>query len=319
LDAVIRKAASYETQNLHLDLVALREAVTLNQEAVTAAIRSADRSAAERELERTFDSGSRSPDACGDDEMGGALLGGRETSERTSEAVMAKLVERRERHERPVDYLVELGDFPEPATAAAILGDLTAGRTLTFEEFKGGERIIEALSDPLPPPDLPHGAAATPAGRVYEARRRDYATRQGLYQSVLARRLADLAPTIEGLGDWAVERWSSMGGTGTPPGLTDGRMSRRALFWLLANSRLASANWHERILPALTEAGVLREIASMMAVGLELARRQDERLESLAAMMALEGLRALESGAGETLRIQRRLALSPGGGGEVAP
>jgi hypothetical protein len=311
LEAAVARAASYETQNLHRDLVALREAVLAGQEAVSASIRAADRSAAERELERSFDAPSQPPSNCGGDAMGGALLGSRATGGRAGEAVMEKLYERRGRHGRPVDYLREMEAFPEPKAAAASLGALSSGRTLSAGELKSAERLIEGLSDPLPPPELPAAAAAAPAGRVYAARKRDYETRQGIYQSVLAKRLAARAPTMEGLSGWAAARWAEMGGAGEAPGLADGRMSREALLWMLSNMRLSSANWHERVLPALTEAGLLREMASMMAAGLELSRERNEHLENISMMMALDGLATLEAGAGEAVRLQYRRALEP--------
>ena len=309
LDAAIRQAASYETQNLHLDLVALREAIILSQESITAAIRSADKSAAERELERTFDTPSRPPTQCGDDQMGGALLGGTRTSAKTGEAIMDKLIERKSRFEWPVDYLREMGEFPEPAQSASTIGALSSGRTLTLEELKGAERTIEALSDPFPPPSLPEASRESSAGKIYETRKWDYETRQILYQSVLARRVSDLAPVIEDLAEWAGEKWAQMGGEGSPPGLVEGKMSKEALFWLLGNMRLSSANWHERILPSLTEAGLLREMASIMAVDLEITRRIEERLGEMSMMMAFDGLRSLEAGAGEAMRLQYRRAL----------
>ena len=281
------------------------------QESISASIKAADLSASQRELERTFDAPSQPSTNCGDDEMGAILLGAMGTGRKTAEAIMGKLFERRDRHPRPVDYLREMGEFPGPAEAAGDLGALSSGRTFTTEEMLGAERLIEALSDPLPPADLPEVAAATPAGRIYEIQKRDYETRQSLYQSVLAKRVEARAPTMEGLSDWAKGKWAQMGGAGDPPGLVGGRMSREALSWLMANLRLSSANWHEGVLPALTEAGLLREMASMMAMDLELSRQRNEHLENLSMMMALEGLRGLEAGAGEAVRAQYRRALGP--------
>jgi hypothetical protein len=103
-----------------------------------------------------------------------------------------------------------------------------------------------------------------------------------------------------------------MGGQGQVPGLTNGRLSQEALFWLLTNMRLASGNWHEEILPKLPEAGLLREIASMMAVDLELSRRQNEQLGNISLILSLNGLNYLENGAGQALRAQYRRALGAG-------
>jgi hypothetical protein len=312
VDASVSRAANHGTQNIHRDLVALREAVLLGQESIGAAIRAADRDQAGRDFEKTWDLPSQPTTGCGNDDMGGELMLSRESVERAGQEIMDKIAERRSRHPRPMDYLVELGSFPGPGLAPGLLGALSRGRTLSLGELREAERLVESLSNPLPPQILPPGDAATPAGKVHEAQRRDYEARQALLQSVLARRLADRAPTVEGLGGWAAAKWRDMGGSGPVPGLADGRMSQEALFWLLANMRLASGTWHERILPQLPEAGLLREMASMMAVGLELSRRRNELLGDVSSLMALEGLAGLEAGPGEALRRQYRRALGSG-------
>jgi hypothetical protein len=313
LEAAVQRAASYTTLNLHRDLVSLREAVILGQESVSAAVRAADRSAAEREIERSFDLGSQPSTSCGNDDLGAVLLGSRDLVDLAGQAVVDRAAERRTRHDRPVDYLRELSAFPEPKDAASRLGVLPAGRTFTVAELAEAERTLEALSDPLPLPALPEGPAGAPAGRAYEVQKRAYETRLGIYQGVLAKRLADRAPTLDGLESWARSKWESMGGEGDPPGLVEGRLSQEALAWLLSNLRLASANWHESVLPAMTEAGLLREMASMMAVELELSRRRDEHLQNISTMMAIAGLERLASGEGEALRLQYRRALGPAG------
>jgi hypothetical protein len=97
-----------------------------------------------------------------------------------------------------------------------------------------------------------------------------------------------------------------MGGNGSVPGLENGLLSENSLFWLLTNQRLSSANWHEEVLPTLPEAGLLREMASMMAVQLELSRRQNEYLENIATTLALQSLDTLEKDTGAALRNQYR-------------
>jgi hypothetical protein len=281
----------------------------MGQESVTSAIRSANSDQAEREFEKTYDMSSQPITSCGDDTMGGSMLSSQKSVELAGEAILEKIMERRERFTRPVDYLVELGTFPGASKAPSRFGTLTEALTLSLGELKEAERILEGLSNPLPPPMLPPGAKTTPAGRIYEIQKRGFEIRQSIYQSILARRLAERAPAVEGLSDWALNKWQQMGGQAEPPGLVEGRLSQQSLVWLLTNLRLSSANWHEQILPALPEAGLLREIASMMAIELELSRRRNEKLDNLNMMLALEGLEKLESGAGEALRLQYKLAV----------
>jgi hypothetical protein len=285
----------------------------MSQDAVTAAIKAADRDEARRDFEKTWDPSAQTPAECGGDAMGGGLMLSRETMEETQEAIMEKVGERSRRHERPVDYLVEMGSFPEPAEVPASIGALSWGRTLTLEELSAAEKMIESMTNPLPPGRLSEGDARTAAGRIYEVQRKDFEARQALYQSVLAKRVAVRAPTLEGLAEWASDKWRQMGGEGPVPGLADGRMSQEALFWLLANLRLSSANWHEQVLPKLPEAGILRDMASMMAVNLELTRRQNEHLGNISMLLAFGGLSSLDAGAGEALRQQYRRAVGSAG------
>jgi hypothetical protein len=309
LDTSIQQAASYSTENLHRDLVALRESVLLAGESISASVKSAEQAQAQRDFEKTWDLTAQPVTGCDNDHMGGVLLGAEQTARQAGQAVMNKADERRRRYSRSVDYLREMETFPDPGLISESLGGLSAGRTYTANEFKEAERFLEALSEPLPPAELPEGAASGPAGMVYQIQKKDYETRQNLYQSVLARRLSDRAPTAEGLADWAADKWALMGGDGPPPGVVDGRMSKEALFWLLTNLRVSSANWHEQVLPALPEAGLLREITAMMAVELELSRKRNEHLENIAMMMALEGLDNLRRSDGEALRLQYRRSL----------
>jgi hypothetical protein len=310
LDASIKEAATYETQNLHRDLVALREAVLMGDESVAKAIEAADAEAAERDLTKTYDLPAQPVTGCGNDAMGGELMLSKAALADAGETIMEKVVERRTRFDRPVDYLTELASFPPPGKAQALLGALSPGRTLSMEELRDAERLLEAVTDPMPLEPLPGRLAASPAGKILNAERARHEARQGLFQGVLAQRLADRAPTIEGLSDWAASKWASMGGTGDVPGLTDGRLSQEALHWLLANMRLASGNWHEEVLPRLPEAGLLREIASMMAVDLELSRKRNEHLGNISSLLALTGLAILENGPGEALRNQHARALA---------
>jgi hypothetical protein len=309
LELVIQKSAAYATQNVHKDLVSLREAVLMGQQSVTSAIRAANDEQAERELEKTYELSSQPVTSCGNDTMGGELLKSKKSIDDTGEAIMEKVLERRGRFERPVDYLVELSTFPVSDSAPKRFGALSSSLTMSLPELKEAERILEGLSNPLPPAKLPESFENTPAGHIYQIQKRAFETKQSLYQSVLAKRLAERAPTIEGLSEWAASKWRQMGAPGQAPSSEDGRFSQEALMWLLTNMRLSSANWHEQVLPALPEAGLLREMASMMAVELELSRQRNEKLDNISMMLALDGLEKLEVGSGEALRLQYRRAV----------
>ncbi|MDR1036268.1 MAG: hypothetical protein LBT40_06780, partial [Deltaproteobacteria bacterium] len=285
VELAVRESAAWGAGELHKDLTAIREAVLFASKSMEAAVKAADKGAAERQIERTYEAGSQPPAVCGNDAMGAGYQISSRTLARAFEDISGRVMSRRGRFLRPLDFQEErlAPGWPGPEKAAGLLGPASGPGTYTLEETADAARLIETLASPYPAPDLSEGQLATPAGRAYEARRRDFETRLALYQSVLARQAADRAPSVEGLEDWVRGKWEDMGGAGEPPGLADGLLSQDALFWYLANMRLGSANWHEQELSTLPEAGLLRELASMKAVEIELARRRNEKLDAIAA------------------------------------
>jgi hypothetical protein len=289
--------------------------VLFTSKTLETAVMAADKSAAERQSERTYEAGSQPPANCGNDAMGAGYQVSARTVARSFADISERVMGRGGRFPRPADFQEErlAESWPEPARAAGLLGSPGGPGTLTMEELSEAERLLETVASPSPPPELAPEQLGTPAGRAYEARRRDHETRQALYQSVLSRRLADRAPSVEGLGDWARGKWEDMGGTGEAPGLVDGRLSQDALFWYLTNMRLGSANWHEQELSSLPEAGLLRELASMKAVEIELLRRQNEKLDALSSLVAAMALDGLDGGPREILKTLYNRASGAGG------
>ncbi|MDR1080367.1 MAG: hypothetical protein LBQ79_05275 [Deltaproteobacteria bacterium] len=315
LEKSVRESAQWGAGELHKDLAGVREAVLFNSRTLEAAVRAADKSAAERQSERTYEAGSQPPANCGNDAMGAGYQVSGETVSRAFRDISERVMARKGRFARPVDFQDErLSEaWPAPERAAALLGPAGTASTLTLDELSEAERLIETFASPSPPPELAEEQLATPAGRAYEARRRDHETRIALYQSVLSRRLSDRAPSVEGLAGWARSKWEDMGGSGDPPGLVEGRLSQDALFWYLTNMRLGSANWHEQELASLPEAGLLREIASMKAVELELMRRQNEKLDVISALIAAGALDGLDGAPRELLKTLFNRASGAGG------
>jgi hypothetical protein len=306
LDGVIREAAAYGTTSLHKDLVALREAVLLSKESISASVMAADKNAAERDVEKTYEAGSQPETSCGLGEAGAGYQIGIKTLEIALDDIMEKLNGRGERYKRPLDYQEELRSdaFPGPDRVSFLLGTTGGEATLSLEETGDLTRLIESLTDPAPLPNLADELKNTPSGKIFETAKKDYLIRKALYQGIVVKKASKRAPVIEGLSLWAEEKWASMGGEGEAPYLRDGKLSEEAFFWYLSNMRLASANWHEEVLPTLPEAGLLRELVSMQAVELELIRRQSESLENLALILSLSALSDLDKGQREAVRLQ---------------
>jgi hypothetical protein len=297
LEAVIRHSAAYEATHLRQDLTALRETVMLLKDSVVSAIEASDKNSAERSAERTYEPGSQPETICGGDYVGASLQAGYRTREKAAGDILQRAMQRPQRHQRPLDFLTEIGSEAWPGAEGAARLGLSGGgaRTYSLEETLEAERLLESLSNPMPPPDLPDNRKGTPAGRSYTAMKKDYELRLSIYQGVLSRNIASRAPALEGLEGWVRSKWSSMGGAGDPPGLQNGLISDETLFWYLTSMRLSSANWHEEALPALPEAGLLRELAAMEAVNLELQRRQNELLRDLVTLVAISGLEGLSN------------------------
>jgi hypothetical protein len=309
VENTIREAAAYSSANFREDMTALRETVMLMKDSVVGAIEAADKSGADRVTERTYEPGSQPETICGNDVLGASRQLGAENTERAGRDILERVLERPRRHQRPLDYALEAASAEWPGAEAVLsLGIGRGARTYTLEETAQAEKVVESLSNPSPPPQLSDGLKNTPAGRSYEAMRKDYELRLSVYQSVLASSAAARAPAIDGLGAWVRSRWALMGGSGDPPGLIDGKLSEETLFWYLANVRLSSANWHEEALAALPEAGLLREIAAMEAVSLELVRRQNELLRDMLTVMTVGGLEGLSGERRKGLLAQYSLA-----------
>ncbi|MGL4208929.1 MAG: hypothetical protein ACRCTY_06030 [Candidatus Adiutrix sp.] len=294
--AATMEAAQAQTAYTTAELIRIREAIKNSQTGIVAAVKASEIGIINNRTESAYEPASQPETNCGNDEMGGGYQASKATTQKALEDIMDKLVERKSRFQRPVDYRNELSDEEMPLAQEAIdlLGLTQPGKTLTTEEVKKNAQVIEAITDAIPAPNLDEESKETPAGKTYEMQKKNFDTKHIIYQSVIAKHIADRTPTIEGLEKWASGKWYDMGGSGDVPGLVEGKMSQDALRWLLANMRLASANYYEQILPALPTDGLLRDIAAMQATSLELQRKQVELLEAMAMMMAMQGIDKLE-------------------------
>jgi len=109
------------------------------------------------------------------------------------------------------------------------------------------------------------------------------------------------APTLpDEVTSWAQNQWSEAGGSGTPPGIVNGKLSEAGLYKLLSQMRLGNPNWFTQV-TAATEAGLLRELVMMQAVQLELTRKNNELLERVAFTSSLDFLTRMEGTDGKAM------------------
>ena len=99
---------------------------------------------------------------------------------------------------------------------------------------------------------------------------------------------------------FGTRQWQEAGGSGTPPGLVNGKMSEAGLFKLLSQMRLGNPNWFNQVTTA-TEAGLLREIVMMQAMQLELTRKNNELLDRMSFITALDYLTRMDGTTGREL------------------
>ena len=90
------------------------------------------------------------------------------------------------------------------------------------------------------------------------------------------------------------------GGSGTPPGIVDGKLSEAGLYKLLSQMRVGNPNWFAQIATA-TDAGLLRELVIMQAFQLELTRKNTDLLNRLTVIASLDYLTRMEGTTGKDM------------------
>ena len=141
----------------------------------------------------------------------------------------------------------------------------------------------------------------TPAGQTYAAARKVHEERLAAVTEALNHHVVLHAPTLpEDVTEWAQNQWSEAGGSGTPPGIVDGKLSEVGLYKLLSQMRVGNPNWFAQIATA-TDAGLLREMAVMQAFQMELARKNMELMDRLTVIAALSFLSRMEGTTGRDM------------------
>jgi len=247
------------------------------------------------EAERTFGDRAQPLAACAAPALG---AGARESAAEAA-AIEARLMAEMGRHARAFESAneqnVRIAELPPQAFDIDTL--LPPGGTRAPGREEAVAELVANMTDPAPPVNLAPSAQERLPARYYEGFRRMREAWLGPAQRTLSALAASRAPTAE-LSGFARRAWESMGGEGEPPGLVDGQISESALLDLLVAVRYRNESWY-RNLAAEELAGVLREMALMDSVRLELERRRLRIAELRAAMhaqrAALGARRATES------------------------
>ena len=202
---------------------------------------------------------------------------------------------------RPVEFLQRVLAEEHPSEQETLEALFPLQGTLTGEQVAQAHESIKTLANPRPLPVVTDEQKKTAAGQTYAAARRIHENRLAAVAEALNHHVVLHSPTLpEDVAAWAQNQWTEAGGSGTPPGLVDGRLSEVGLFKLLSQMRVGNPNWFAQ-LAASTDTGLLRELAMMQALQLELTRKNTEFLDRLSVIASLDFLARMEGTSGKDM------------------
>ena len=202
---------------------------------------------------------------------------------------------------RPVEYLERITGADHPDAKAMSDALFPLQDTLTEDQVAEAHETIKTLANPRPLPMVTDAQRNTPAGQTYGAARLIHEGRIATVTETLNSHVIHHAPTLpDEVTAWAQSQWSDAGGSGTPPGLVNGKLSEAGLFKLLSQMRIGNPNWFVQVTGA-TEAGLLRELVMMQALQLELTRKNNELLDRIAVNASLDFLTRMEGTDGKAM------------------
>ena len=202
---------------------------------------------------------------------------------------------------RPVEFLQRVLAEEHPSEQETLEALFPLQGTLTGEQVAQAHESIKTLANPRPLPVVTDAQKKTAAGQTYAAARRIHENRLAAVAEALNHHVVLHSPTLpEDVAAWAQNQWAEAGGSGTPPGLVGGRLSEVGLFKLLSQMRVGNPNWFAQ-LAASTDTGLLRELAMMQALQLELTRKNTEFLDRLSVIASLDFLARMEGTSGKDM------------------
>jgi hypothetical protein len=239
---------------------------------------------------------------CGASALGAGLQLSAQASTQVRGAMRAKQIEYANAPKaKPVDYLNRLLAQEHPDSAAMADSLFPLQETLTEEQTALAHETVKSLSNPRPLPVPTDDQKNTPAGQTYAAARQIHGGRLAAVVETLNAHVVYHAPTLpDDVTAWAQTQWSEAGGSGTPPGLVDSKLSEAGLYKLLSQMRMGNPNFFAQV-TASTEAGLLRELVVMQAIQLELTRKNNEFLDRLSVVGALDYLTRMDGANGKEL------------------
>lgn len=252
-----------------------------------------------QEVQRTQDLyGNKSQPAglCGSSTLGAGIQASTKATAKVHKTMRDKQLDHSNNPEaRPLDYNQRLIAEEHPDVEEMVEAIFPLEHTLTDEQVVNAQETIKSLTDARPVPMATEEQKQSPAGENYAATRLIHQGRLALGQEAMNAHVAYHSPTLpEDVVSWAERQWQEAGGQGTPAGLVDGKLSEAGLYKLLSQMRIGNPNWLAG-LGGLTEAGLLRELLLIQSMQFELTRKNNEFLDKMTFIMALDYTTKMEA------------------------
>ncbi len=236
---------------------------------------------------------------CGGTNLGAGVQIASQVTKKLTEDMRKKQFDYSNTHQKPIKYQQRIVSDEHPKTEEMFKSLMPTNMTLTQKELADAQETIKSISNPAPAPMITEEIEKESA--AYTAARKIHETRLSIAQAALTEHVAYHAPTLPTeVTAWASEQWKATGSSGPVPGVVDGKMSQAALFNLLSQMRIGNANYSSQ-LASLNETGLMREFIQMQAVELEIARKNNEFLDQLTVLAALDYLTKIDGSTSEKL------------------
>ena len=202
---------------------------------------------------------------CGSSSLGAGIQLGAQAGREIHAAMREKQLEHAHTPKKPVEFLQRVLAEDQPSERESLDALFPLQSTLTEDQVAQAHEAVKTLANPRPLPVVTEEQKETPAGQTYAAARKIHEERIAAVMESLNNHVVYHAPTLpEDVTTWAENQWSEAGGSGTPPGIVDGKLSEAGLYRLLSQMRVGNPNWFAQIATA-TDTGLLRELVIMQA------------------------------------------------------
>ncbi len=259
-----------------------------------------------REAMETYDTYS-SPAAqpktlCGSSNLGASIQVSGQVSREIIKDMRDKQLEHNDKADKPLKFLNRILADDHPDIEKMTESIIPNNHTLTNDQVAQAQETIKSLANPLPAPVLTDEIKQSIGGQGYAAARQIHETRLSIAMAALTEHVAYHAPTLPSeVTAWAQEQWTAAGASGPIPGVVNGKMSEAALHNLLSQLRIGNPNWASQVATS-NNTGLLRELLQIQAVQLELTRKNNQLLDRLTVLSAVDFLSRMEGMTGEKLK-----------------